>query len=245
MEKLKTVLITGASKGIGKACAIEFAKLGYNIVINYNTSEQPALELKNELEKKYKIKTLTIQCNVGVEQDVISMVKQAINTFNSIDILINNAGICYDEPFEEKTVEHFMNTIQTNLLGTFLVSKYVSKNMLNNHFGKIINISSTSGLSEFSPFSMDYNASKAGIISLTHDLAIQLQPYINVNAIAPGWIDTEMNKDLSTDFLNNEKEKTLVKYIAKPEEVAKLAIFLSSDDARYLNSEVITLDGGR
>ncbi len=245
MEKIKTVLITGASKGIGKACAIEFAKLGYNIVINYNTSEQPALELKNELETKYKIKALTIQCNVGIEQDVINMVNQTINSFKSIDILINNAGICYDEPFEEKTVEHFMNTIQTNLLGTFLVSKYVSKKMLDNHFGKIINISSTSGLSEFSPFSMDYNASKAGIISLTHDLAIQLQPYINVNAIAPGWIDTTMNKDLNTDFLKDEIEKTLVKYIANPEEVAKLAVFLSSDDARYLNSEVITLDGGR
>lgn len=245
MNSIKTVLITGASKGIGKACAIEFAKLGYNIIINYNHSEELANNLKIDIEKKYNVKCLAIQCDVAIEKDVKNMIETIINQFSKIDILVNNAGICIDEPFEEKTTEHFIQTINTNLLGTFLVSKYVSKYMLDNHYGKIINIASTSGTSEFSPFCMDYNASKAGIVSLTHDLAIQLQPNINVNAIAPGWVDTEMNNNYSKEYLEEEKEKTYVKYIAKPEEIANLVIFLSSDSAKYINGEIIKIDGGR
>lgn len=244
MDK-KVVLVTGSSRGIGRACIIEFAKKGYDVVINYSSSKEKALELQNYVEKEYNIEVLCIKCDVSKENEVKDMVDQIINKFGKIDVLVNNAGIAIDCPFEEKTVENFRRTLDVNLIGAFLVSKYVSKYMLDNKYGKIINMSSTSGLDSFSPFSLDYNASKVAIISLTHDLAIQLQPYVNVNAIAPGWIDTDMNKDLDKDFMKEEAEKTCVKYIAKPEEIAHATVFLASDEARYINSEVLRIDGGR
>lgn len=244
MDK-KVVLVTGSSRGIGRACIIEFAKKGYDVVINYSSSKEKALELKAYVEKEYNIEALCIKCDVSKENEVKDMVDQIINKFGKIDVLVNNAGIAIDCPFEEKTVENFRRTLDVNLIGTFLVSKYVSKYMLDNKYGKIINMSSTSGLDSFSPFSLDYNASKVAIVSLTHDLAIQLQPYVNVNAIAPGWIDTDMNKDLDEEFMKEEAERTCVKYIAKPEEIAYAAVFLASDEARYINSEVLRIDGGR
>ncbi len=243
MDK-KVVLVTGSSRGIGRECIISFAKKGYNVVINYNSSEDKAKELQEYVEKEYNVETLCIKCDVSKEDEVIDMVNTIIEKFKRIDILVNNAGIAIDCPFEEKTVENFRKTLDINLIGTFLVSKYVSKYMLDNKYGKIINISSTSGVDSFSPFSLDYNASKAAIISLTHDLAIQLQPYVNVNAIAPGWIDTDMNKELDKEFLKEEAQKTCVKYIGKPEDIANAVVFLSSDEARYINSEVLRIDGG-
>lgn len=244
MDK-KVVLVTGSSRGIGRACIIEFAKKGYDVVINYSSSKEKALELKAYVEKEYNIEALCIKCDVSKENEVKDMVDRIINKFGKIDVLVNNAGIAIDCPFEEKTVENFKRTLDVNLIGTFLVSKYVSKCMLDNKYGKIVNMSSTSGLDSFSPFSLDYNASKVAMISLTHDLAIQLQPYVNVNAIAPGWIDTDMNKDLDKEFMKEEAERTCVKYIAKPEEIAYAAVFLASDEARYINSEVLRIDGGR
>ena len=241
----KVVLITGASRGIGKATAIEFAKKGYNIIINYNNSESEARELSEYIKKEYKVETLVIKCDVSNEQEVKKMVDNSVDKFGKIDILVNNAGIAIDKPFEERELQDFEKTFGTNVYGMFLVTKYVSKYMLENKYGKIVNVSSTSGLDEFSPFSIDYNASKAAIISLTHDLAIQLQPYINVNAVAPGWVDTEMNKDFDEDFWKEAKERICKKYIAKPEEIAKVIVFLASDDASYINSEVIKIDGGK
>ncbi len=241
----KVVLITGSSRGIGRQCAIEFAKKGYDIIINYNSSEDKAKELEKYIKQQYNVNVISIKCDVSNEQEVKDMVNIAIKQYGKIDVLINNAGIAIDKPFEDKTVEDFQKTININLIGTFLVSKYVSKYMLDNKYGKIINVSSTSGLDSFSPFSMDYNASKVAIISLTHDLAIQLQPYINVNAVAPGWVDTDMNKDLPKEYLEEEKEKNCKKHIAHPSEIAKVIAFLASDDAEYINSEVIKIDGGR
>ncbi len=116
--------------------------------------------------------------------------------------------------------------------------------MMENKYGKIVNISSTNGINSFSPFCMDYDASKAGIISLTNNLAIQLQPYINVNAIAPGWVNTDMNIDLPQDFINEEINKIYLKRFADPEEIAKVALFIASDDASFINGSTIIVDGG-
>ncbi|MBE5821509.1 MAG: glucose 1-dehydrogenase [Clostridiales bacterium] len=243
--KKKVVLITGASRGIGKATAEEFAKKGYNIIINYNNSSKEAEELNKNLIEKYGIETLVVKCDVSNEREVKQMVDMSVDKFGKIDILVNNAGIAIDKPFEEKTLNDFKKTFETNVYGIFLVTKYVSKIMLDNKYGKIVNVSSTSGLDDFSPFSLDYNASKAAIISLTHDFAIQFEPHINVNAVAPGWVDTEMNKDFDEEFWREAKDRICAGRIAKPEEIAKVIVFLASDNASYINSEVIKVDGGK
>ena len=134
--------------------------------------------------------------------------------------------------------------MNTNLIAPFLVSKYVGYEMLKNNKGKIINISSTNGINTFFPTSIDYDASKAGIISLTHNFALELSPIVRVNAICPGWINTNMNKDLSIEFKNKETEKILLNRFAAPREIANVIYFLSTEEASYINDSVIKVDGG-
>ena len=242
--KNKVALITGPSRGIGRACALEFAKKGCNIIINYNNSKKEAIELKEEIIKNYNVDCIAIKADVSNEIEVRNMVDKITEKFDKIDILVNNAGIAIDTTFEDKTIENFRKTLNVNLIGTFLVSKYVGKIMLENKYGKIINVSSTNGIDTFYPMSLDYDASKAGVISLTHNLAIEYSPIINVNAVAPGWTMTDMNKELDKDFIEEEERKILLKRFAKPEEIAKVIVFLASDDASYINNEVIRIDGG-
>ena len=150
----------------------------------------------------------------------------------------------FDVPFFDRSVEQWKKTLDVNLLGTFLCSKYVSQQMLKTNGGKIINISSTNGINSFSPAAMDYDSSKAGIIILTRDLAKELAPKIQVNSIAPGWVDTEMNKDLPKDFVEEETAKIYLKRFAKPEEIAKAILFLASDEASYITGSILKVDGG-
>lgn len=241
----KVVLITGSSKGIGKATAIEFAKIGgYKVVINYLTDRENAEKLSSYLKQEYKIETLVIKADVSNEEQVKNMIQEAINKFGRIDVLVNNAGIAIDKEFEDRTVEDWKRTLEVNTIGTFLVSKYASENMMKNKSGKIINVSSTNGINTFFPSSIDYDASKAAIINLTYNLAIQFAPYINVNTVAPGWVNTEMNKELPEDLIKEETEKIYKKRFAEPEEIAKVICFLASKDAEYINGTVIKVDGG-
>lgn len=240
----KVVLITGASRGIGAATALEFAKKGYDVVINYLASEEKAITLKKEIEENYQVRVLTIKADVSDEQEVKNMVEKTISEFGHIDCLVNNAGIAIDTTFEDKTKENFLKILNTNLIGPFLVSKEVGKYMLTARQGSIINISSTNGIDTIYPESLDYDASKAGLISLTKNLAIQYAPYIRVNSVAPGWVLTEMNKELDSDFIKEECKKILIDRFADPSEIAKVVVFLASDDASYINSEVIRIDGG-
>lgn len=241
----KVVLITGSSKGIGKATAIEFAKIGgYKVVINYLTDKENAEKLSNYLKEKYKIETLVIKTDISNEEQVKNMIQEVINKFGRIDVLVNNAEIAIDKEFEDRTVEDWKRILEVNTIGTFLVSKYASENMLKNKSGKIINVSSTNGINTFFPSSIDYDASKAAIINLTYNLAIQFSPYINVNAVSPGWVNTEMNKELPKELIKEETEKIYKKRFADPEEIAKVICFLASEDAEYINSTVIKVDGG-
>ena len=240
----KIVLITGAGTGIGKAIAIAFAKNNYDVIIHYNNSYESALKVEQEC-KKYGVNTLLVKADIKNEIEIKEMINKISNKFSKIDVLINNAGIAIDTLFSEKTKENFMKTLEINLVGTFLVSKYVSEIMIKNKYGRIINISSTNGIDKYFPMCLDYDASKAGIISLTHNLALQLKPYINVNCIAPGWIATENElKDVDLEYIKSEEEKIFVGRIGKPEEVASLALFLASNEADYINNEVIKIDGG-
>lgn len=240
-EDNKVVLITGASRGIGAATALEFAKKGYIVVINYNSHEEEALKLKELIGKN----SLIVKADVSNEDEVRNMVEKIIVEYGHIDVLVNNAGIAIDTTFEDKTVSNFQKILNVNLIGTFLVSKYVGKYMLSNKGGSIINVASTNGIDTIYPESLDYDASKAGVISLTKNLAITYSPNIRVNAIAPGWVATDMNKDLDYDFIKKEEAKILLKRFAGPEEIAKVIYFLASDDASYINGSIIRIDGGQ
>lgn len=244
MFKNKVALITGASKGIGRAIAVNLAKKNCDVVIHYNNSYEEAIITKEKCDK-YNVKTLLVKADLSNEIEIKKMVDEIIDFFGKIDILVNNAGIAIDTLFEEKNKDNFMKTLEVNLVGTFLVSKYVSEIMLKNKYGKIVNISSTNGIDKYFPMCLDYDASKAGIISLTHNLALQFSPYINVNCVAPGWIGTENElKDIDEEYKKLEEEKIFIKRIGTPEEVSNVVTFLVSEEASYINNTIIRVDGG-
>ena len=238
------VLVTGSSRGLGKAIVIEYAKHGYDVIINYNNSKDKALELKDYIESNYKVKSLVIGCDISKEEEIDTMIDEIYKEFGHLDILVNNASIALDQDFELKTKEDFMKTLETNLVGTYLLSKKIGLKMKETKKGNIINISSTNGLETTYPESIDYDASKAGIISLNHNLANYFAPYIRVNTICPGWINTDMNKDLDEEFIKDETNKILLGRFAEPEEIAYLAYFLGTDKSSYINDSIIRIDGG-
>lgn len=240
----KNVLVTGGTRGIGEAISREFAQKGYNIIINYVKSNEKAEKLKKQLEATYNIKVLPIKADLSNEIEINNMVDLAIKEFGKIDVLVNNAGIVIDKEFEDRTVEDWKQTLDINLIAPFVLTKLVGKEMLKQKSGAIINISSTNGLNTYYPTSVDYDASKSGLISLTYDSAVQFAPYVRVNCIAPGWVNTEMNKELPQDFVKDETERILVKRFGEPEEIAKVVAFLASEDASFVNSTVIKVDGG-
>lgn len=240
----KSALVTGGTRGIGEAISREFAEKGYDIIINFVNSEEKANNLKIELEEKFNIKVLPVKADISNEEECKELVKKSIDEFGKIDVLVNNAGIVIDKEFEDRTVEDWKQTLDVNLIAPFILTKLVGKEMLKQESGSIINISSTNGLNTYYPTSVDYDASKSGLISLTYDSAVQFAPFVRVNAIAPGWVNTEMNKELPEDFVKDETERILVKRFGEPKEIAKVVTFLASDDASFINSTVIKVDGG-
>lgn len=144
----------------------------------------------------------------------------------------------------DRTTALFNETIRNNITSTYLMSKYIGREMFQNKQGKIINIASTNGMNTFFPTSIDYDASKAAVISLTHNFALEYAPFVLVNSIAPGWVNTDMNKQLPSKVIQEESDKIYLKRFAEPEEIAKLVLFLASDDCSYINGEVIKIDGG-
>ena len=239
----KVVIVTGSSRGIGAATIKEFAKNNFNVVINYINSEKEANELKDEIESNYKIKALVIKADVSKEEEVLKLIDNTLKEFNRIDVLVNNAGIAIDTTLEDKTVDNFKKIIDTNLISTFLMCKHIGKIMLKQGNGSIVNISSTNGIDSYYPFSMDYDASKAGVISLTHNFAKLYAPNIRVNSIAPGWVNTNMNKELSEEFKEEELKHILLNRFAEVEEIAKEVYHVAN--STYLNDSIIKVDGGR
>lgn len=240
----KVVLITGASRGIGASIAKKMASKNYNIVINYNNSKLKALKLKEEIENQYHVKVLVIKADVSNEDEVKKMIDESIKEFGKLNCLVNNAGLAIDTCFEDKTVQNFQKILNTNLIGPFLTSKYAFKYLEKEDNSSIINISSTNGIDTIYSESLDYDASKAGLISLTKNLALQFSPKIRVNSVAPGWVKTDMNNNLDPNFVKEEEQKILLERFANPEEIANVVAFLASDEATYINSEVIRVDGG-
>jgi len=247
MLKNKVVLVTGSSGGIGKYIALKLASEGYDVVIHYNQNEDSGKKVELEC-KNYGVKTLLVQADLSNEAEIKNMIDKIIKEFGKIDILVNNAAIEINSDFKEKTKETFKKVLDVNLIGTFLVTKYASKYMLENKYGKIVNITSNNAINKYDPSTMEYDASKAGIISLTHNFALEFAPYINVNAVAPGWVLTEKVKELNNSLdgmlEQEESKKILINRFTLPEEVANLVSFLVSDDARAINNEIIKIDGG-
>ena len=241
----KVVLVTGSNRGIGKSTIIEFAKAGLDVVINYCHHKEEAYELKEYVENNYNVRCLVVKCDVSKEDEVIEMINEIVDYFGSLDILVNNASVCKDSLLMDKDVESFRRILDVNLIGTYLCSKYAGKVMLDNGSGSIINVSSTNAIDTYYPESCDYDASKAGVISLTHNLAREFSPYIRVNCVCPGWVNTDMNKELSVEQVHEEEKNILLKRFADPEEIAKVIIFLASNKASYVNDSIIRVDGGK
>ena len=214
------VLVTGSSRGLGREIIKEFANHGVDVIINYNKSEKRAYELADELEEKVNVKV--IKCDISNEDEV----KEMFNQIDHLDFLINNAAIASDKDPLEKSAMEFNRILHTNLTGTFLVTKYALEKMDN---GSIVNISSTNALDTYYPESIDYDASKAGIISLTHNFAKYLTD-IRVNCVCPDWIDTEMNQEMAEDY------RKKINFI-KAEDLAKLIYRVATD--KNINDQII------
>ena len=243
--KRKTVLVTGSSIGLGSFIIKKFASNNYNVIINYNTNKDETMKLKDEILNEYNIEVLIIKCDISNENDIENMKDTIINKFGKLDVLINNASISNDSLVSDKTKENFMRILEVNLVGTFLVSRTFGDLMYQNKKGIIINIGSTNGIDTYYEYSLDYDSSKAGVINLTHNLANYYSPYVNVNCVCPGWINTPMNKDMDTEFRKNEENKILLNRFAEPNEIASLVYFLSTEDASYINDSIIRIDGGK
>ena len=239
----KTVLITGASKGIGATMAIRFADKGYNVVMNYNKSVQSAIILQKSLnESGYSV--TSFQANVRNRLDVDLMVKETIERFGSIDILINNAGISSQGLFTDLSEIEWSEVMDVNLNGVFNCTQAVLPYMINNKSGVIINVSSMWGQVGAS-CEVAYSAAKAGVIGLTKALAKEVGPSgIRVNCIAPGLIETGMNSELTLEDVAALVEDTPIGRIGSTNDVAEAALFLASDEASFITGQVLGVNGG-
>jgi len=242
---MKTVIITGGSSEIGEETAKEFAKRDYNIVLTYCENKEKTEKIAKEISCHYEKEVVALFCDLRKEESIYHLVEEVKIKFKTIDVLVNNAAVCYDSLYHEKNKEKFMDTMEVNVVGTFLLSKQVGEEMVQNKKGCIINLSSTNGMNQYYPMSLDYDASKSAILSLTSNLAVAYSPYIRVNAVAPGWIATEKElRDLEEDYIESEKDKIFLNRLGTPKEVAQTIYFLASDDASYINNNVIKVDGG-
>lgn len=243
MEENKTVLVTGGSRGIGKEIALKFAKQGYDVIINYVSDKTDTEELKKELEANGG-KALIVKADVTNPEQIENLVKTAIETFGKIDVLINNAGITKDNLLMRMSEEEFDKVIEVNLKGTYLMTKAVTKYMMKKRQGSIINLSSVVGVTG-NAGQCNYAASKAGIIGFTKSVAKELASRnIRANAIAPGFIATDMTDVLSDEIKETIQNQIPLKRMGNAKEVAELAYFLGSEQSSYITGQVIHVDGG-
>lgn len=224
---MKKVLIIGSSSLIGMETCQKYLDNGYQVISTY---------YKNKVFDKD-----SYYLDITSEDEVSKFMDFIYENYGYIDVLINNAGICIDNDINDKSAIEFKKVLDVNTIGPFLTCKYVKKCM---NKGVILNVSSTNSINTNYPMSIDYDASKAGLNMITHDFAIMYQPDIRVNAIALGWVETNMNKDMDPKFKKREEEKILLKRFAQPKEIANTIYFLCSDEASYINNSIIRVDGG-
>jgi len=239
----KTAIITGASGGLGSSIARLLNKNNYNLVLNYNKNKVPIDDLIDNFENK-ETKNLIVQGDVSVFSDAKNLIEKSYKSFDKIDLLVNNAGITKDKLLPLMSEEDFRKVIDVNLNGTFNCIRHISKKMIRQKEGKIINISSVIGLTGNIGQS-NYAASKAGVIGLTKSVAKELaRKNITCNVITPGFIETEMTDILNEKQISNIKNKIPLRRLGSPEDVANLILFLASENANYITGQVISVDGG-
>lgn len=239
----KTAIVTGGARGIGRAIAMTLAAAGANIVINYTSSSKAAEEVVEEA-KKLGVSALAVKADVSQNDEIENLVKEVLNQFGSIDILVNNAGITRDNLLIRMSEEDFQAVIDVNLKGAFICTKHVSKVMMKQRTGKIINIASVVGITGNAGQS-NYAASKAGLIGFTKSIAKELaKRNINVNAVAPGYIETDMTASLPEKVREGFMINIPMARGGSPQDVANVVLFLSSKNSDYITGQVINIDGG-
>ncbi|HNR04282.1 MAG TPA: 3-oxoacyl-[acyl-carrier-protein] reductase [Bacillota bacterium] len=241
--KGKTAVVTGGSRGIGRAIALELASCGANVVVNYTRNSKAADEVVAEIEAMGS-SGMAVKADVSIASEVENLVNEVLKTFGSIDILVNNAGITRDNLIIRMTEKEFDEVINTNLKGTFICTKAVSRVMIKQKSGKIINVSSVVGIVGNAGQS-NYAAAKAGLIGFTKSMAKELAKRgINVNAVAPGFIQTDMTSVLPDNVKEEFLKSIPLMRIGKPEDIAKTVLFLVSEYSDYITGQVINIDGG-
>ena len=235
----KKVLITGASHGLGRATASEFAKHNFDIVLTYLTSENEANTLKRELESEYKVSVEIYRLDLKDDNSCWKL----IDSIDNLDVLINNAAYNEDKEFETFTSKDFLDTYQINVVGAYNLSVGL-KPLLDSSHGCIVNVASTNGIDTMYKESAPYDASKAALINLTKNMSVAFAPNVRVNAVAPGWIDTPSTTDMEPKFKELAENSNVLHRFATPEEIAKMIYFLASEDASYMTGSIIKIDGG-
>lgn len=224
MDK-KIGVVTGSAKGIGKELIINLAKKNYDVIITYLTSEKEALDLKKYVVDNYNVNALAIKCDITKEEDIINLKNTILEKYNHIDLLINNAAYACDNYIDEKTKDEFMKVLEVNVVGTFLVTKYLYNYM---DGGVIVNVSSTDSIDTYNEISMDYCASKAGINSLTKTFALSFKN-IKVIGVMPNWTNTESIKEMNPEYLKSELKRINQEKLEDPKDVAMNIINLIND----------------
>lgn len=249
--KDKIALVTGSSRGIGKATALLFAREGANVIVNYVSNRKEAEDVSQEIRNMGR-KSIAVKADVSNREEVRCMVKQIIDVFGRIDILVNNAAIiCKPTNILNATKEEWERLLNVNLLGAYFCVQEVAPYMIRQKYGKIVNISSNAALGTTFSAHVAYDASKAAIVNLTKRLAFELGPYgITVNSVAPGMTKTEMigvgrNEEEIRKLIEDRAKTTSLRRLAEPYEIANVVLFLSSDESSYVTGQVIVVDGGR
>ncbi|OIK13972.1 3-oxoacyl-[acyl-carrier-protein] reductase [Bacillus sp. MUM 116] len=239
----KVALVTGASRGIGREIALELARQGANVAVNFAGNEAKANEVVDEI-KVLGCDAFTVKCDVSNSEEVAAMVKETIERFGKLDILVNNAGITKDNLLMRMKEEEWDDVISINLKGVFLCTKAVTRQMMKQRSGRIINIASIVGVSG-NPGQANYVAAKAGVIGLTKTTAKELAARnITVNAIAPGFITTDMTDKLTEDIQTEMLKQIPLARFGVPKDIAKVTAFLASDDSSYMTGQTLHIDGG-
>lgn len=240
----KTALVTGSSRGMGRAEALAFAQKGYNVIVHYAGNKDKAEAVKEEIENKYHEQAAVFQADLRKKEDIERLAKEASKAFNGIDVLVNNAGYATYGPVKDKSITSFEAMMQIHVYAPFYLTKLLAPAMVKNKFGRIINIGSIDAMKTYNAESAEYDAAKAAVINLTKTSSLAYQPYVNVNCVCPGWIQTDMTKQNPAKLNDYITGRIAKSRFGKPSEIAKVVAFLASDDASYIDGETICVDGG-
>ena len=239
----RVAIVTGGSRGIGRAIALALGKAGATVIVNYNRSADAAQAVVDELQEAGG-KGVVFQANVAYEDAAAALVKFARDEFGQLDVLVNNAGVTRDNLIARMKTDDFDTVINTNLRSAWIMSKAASRLMMRARYGRIINITSVSGIAGQAG-QTNYSASKAGLIGLPKSLAKEVAPRgVTVNAVAPGFIATDMTSELDETFIEQVKTAIPLGHVGKPEDIAYAVAFLASEQAGYITGTVLSVDGG-